>query len=348
MNARAFLARSLTLVGFAFLVTWIGCSAPTGPDRTAPEAAEALYKKGGTDPGDAPADLPPPDPQYVQPSSGEQSQTIDVVITGTDFGEPGEACDVNWLLDGVSSSSIATDASQCVSPTQIDATISIASDAAADLLYDVEVVIGKGKGRRRGIGSEKFTVKQNQSLVEFSSAFTILTADSSEPNDGVPDLTAGAQPLKGGVLNDQIRANGDYLLNIDFAHELAALIADPALAEQVCIPPDRRDLKGDLRLFQALGLDDAAQWLGGELEVLIEKPSKNGRSPGNTVVNLTTGDFFITTGRGDGAKVYEDGDPTRAALNGGYVRINYSGPDASLPPTNLCTGIVDYEVAVYD
>ena len=168
MNARRPLTAARPALLCILLAVAASCSDPAAPS---PDGVRIRADKPGS-PG------PDPDPQAVQPPEGDQGQTLDVIITGTDFGEPGEVCEVNWLIDGVESSAIQTNAAACASTEQIEANITIEPDAPAEQLYDVQVYVGRGRGRRGGVGSELFhvNIKPQECHVHFD-----LTLHEAKP-----------------------------------------------------------------------------------------------------------------------------------------------------------------------
>lgn len=183
MNARRPIMAARPALACIILAVAAACSDPASPSPDGPDGLQISAAKASK-PGSA-CQSPDPCPTDVQPPEGNQGQTLNVVITGTDFGDPREVCEVTWLLNGKKSSAIQTNSSSCVSTTQIDANISVAPDAPVDQLFDVQVFVGVGRGRRGGIGSELFTVK-----VTGNPHITILSA-TFDQNTGDGDVTDG-------------------------------------------------------------------------------------------------------------------------------------------------------------
>ncbi len=92
MNARRPMTAVRPALACIFLAVAAACSDPASPSADGLQIRAAKPGSGSE---------PDPNPTSVQPPEAEQSQTLDVVITGENFGEPGELCEVNWLLDGV-------------------------------------------------------------------------------------------------------------------------------------------------------------------------------------------------------------------------------------------------------
>ena len=91
----------------------------------------------------------------ANPSFGEQGQTNEqVTITGTGFTADSKAA---WLRNGVVDTTIAVTSTQYVSPTTLNATISISSKSPVDY-RDIRVTANGG--RTQGIGSLLFEVTQ--------------------------------------------------------------------------------------------------------------------------------------------------------------------------------------------
>lgn len=102
-----------------------------------------------------------PSVSSVDPAHGQQGETIDVTVYGSDFDESSQA---TWELDGVPAERVRTNDTRYVSSTELVANISIASTAELDL-YDVAVT-AQG-GRKKGVGIEMFEVTQAIALATF-------------------------------------------------------------------------------------------------------------------------------------------------------------------------------------
>lgn len=89
----------------------------------------------------------------VDPDTARQGQTLDVLIEGEGFVDGSV---VEWELDGVPTSDIATNQVSVVNSRRLRANITV-SDAAATERFDIVVRTPPG---RRGIGSELFEVKR--------------------------------------------------------------------------------------------------------------------------------------------------------------------------------------------
>jgi probable HAF family extracellular repeat protein len=126
-----------------------GCSEPTSVSP-----GESLKAKGGgTTSTTAPA-VSSVDPTYGQ--QGETNKKVRVIGSGFDVNSQ-----VEFALDGVSDSyKVRTNSTRFISPTELEADITISSDATLDL-YDVVVTSVGGK---KGIGTEMFEVTAATSI----------------------------------------------------------------------------------------------------------------------------------------------------------------------------------------
>jgi len=201
MKARRPITAVRPALACIFLAVATACSDPASPS---PDGLQIRAAK----PGSA-CQSPDPCPDNVQPPEGNQGQTLNVIITGTDFGDPGEVCEVNWLLNGKKSSAIQTNSASCTSTTRADANISVAPDAPVDAVFDVEFFVGVGRGRRGGIGSELFVVKSGG---RFNVPATVELAGGL--------VTLGPQPVELGKGNNEkkLKLSGD---EATFSNELA-------------------------------------------------------------------------------------------------------------------------------
>ena len=138
-HARPFFALLLPVL----LLAW-GC----GEQATTVLAPDPQLAKGGNGGGGG-AD---PVVESVDPTEGEQGQTLDILVEGESFQEGDE---VALGIDGTPSEAITTNATTFVGPNTLRANITIAGTAA---VTSYDVIVNGGRGRK-GIGTALFAVK---------------------------------------------------------------------------------------------------------------------------------------------------------------------------------------------
>ncbi len=125
------------------VAAWIcGCATPEEP--IVPQLA-----KGGSGPT-----VDAANPSFAH--EGDLGVPVTVIGSGFDAGSQ-----ASWQRNGVTDPKIAVRSTQFVSPTQLVATIDVATDAALSL-YDIAVTTSGG---RKGIGTAKFEVTQAQPVI---------------------------------------------------------------------------------------------------------------------------------------------------------------------------------------
>jgi hypothetical protein len=140
----------------------------------------------------------------AHPSFGDQGTTLDVQIFGSGFTS---GATVAWLLNGVADGRVHTNSAQTKSSSEIDANITITSDATL-AFRDVQVSLIGGKN---GVGSDAFEVTSAQILGPgtVGSSATVLGANdqgqvvgsaavSSATHAWVYDRSNGMLDLGGG------------------------------------------------------------------------------------------------------------------------------------------------------
>ena len=158
--------RTLRLIVVALAApTLLDCAvdSPSAPHVSAVRAASSSTAK-------APAG---PTVSSANPPYGDQGTTIDVQILGSGFTS-GAA--VGWLLHGVTDNHVHTNSAKFVSSGEIDANVTIASDATLSL-WDVEVALIGGKN---GVGSDAFEVTSAQVLAQANVNFVYGTNELLE------------------------------------------------------------------------------------------------------------------------------------------------------------------------
>jgi len=154
-----------SVAGFVAATSLVQCTfdAPPGPRALDVRAIQPVFAKSASVPAVA----------SVNPSYGDQGTTIDVQILGNGFSN---GASVSWLLNGVADDHVHTNSAKFVSSTEIDANITIASDATI-AAWDVQVALIGGKN---GVGSEAFVVTTAQVLANVSATMIGGTNDLLE------------------------------------------------------------------------------------------------------------------------------------------------------------------------
>lgn len=108
----------------------------------------------------------------TDPTEAPQDTTLTIRILGSGFEAGASAA---FLLNGAPTPGVVTNRTRFVSETELEADVTIALDAEV-ALYDVEVA-SKGR-RRRGVGTELFSVVQKQNGPESGPAETAFADDA--------------------------------------------------------------------------------------------------------------------------------------------------------------------------
>ena len=101
----------------------------------------------------------------VDPTGAPQDTTLDIKVSGTNFDRTSS---VSLAIDGVPSGKVKTNSTRYVNSGQLVANITIGSDADV-ALYDVMVL---SVGRKPGIGTEIFAVRQTGQVINPTATFT--------------------------------------------------------------------------------------------------------------------------------------------------------------------------------
>jgi len=179
-------ARRTGAVRILSLLVLAACSAepPNSPDLEVPNAAKGAGGAGG------------PTVRSTSPDSGLRNTTLDVRVLGSGFDNGSKA---TWALAGDTANAttkITTNSVRFVKSGELVANITIAADAPV-ALFDVVVITLAGK---KGIGIEKFAVKQGQTLYSFSFEQG-LQHDPAHPFAGSAKTN---DPFYGGVTGDPV------------------------------------------------------------------------------------------------------------------------------------------------
>jgi probable HAF family extracellular repeat protein len=114
--------------------------------------------------------------ESVDPTEGEQGQTLEILVSGQAFEEGDE---VALGIDGTASSEITTNATTFVGPNTLRANITIAATAEV-MSYDIMVIGNRG---RKGIGTALFAVKLKPHQNAVATDLGTLDGDNSYASD---------------------------------------------------------------------------------------------------------------------------------------------------------------------
>jgi len=114
-----------------------------------------------------------PSVSSTNPPFGDQGATVDVKVIGSGFTSGAQA---TWLLHGTADAHVRTNTTTVVSSTELDANITIASDATL-AFWDVQVALVGGKN---GVGADVFEVTTAQQLSTESTPYVRATNDLLE------------------------------------------------------------------------------------------------------------------------------------------------------------------------
>jgi len=178
-------------LGLAAAVTF-SCAPPT--DEAAPGVQAA--KGGGGPGGDTTGD---PVVDAADPAEAPQDTTLDVRVLGSGFDRGSVA---EFLLDQQPTSSIRTNSTKYRNSGELIANVTVSVDAATSA-YDIAVTTSRGK---KGIGIEKFTVKQKGPYV--APLLTITMRHGSGGTDAVRADDVGNSPY---VEEGHISINGNLM-----------------------------------------------------------------------------------------------------------------------------------------
>jgi hypothetical protein len=194
-------ARRTGAVRILSLLVLSGCAAET--PVSGPVQEPNFAKGGGSGPTVRAAD----------PDSGLRNTTIDVRVLGSGFDNGSKAI---WAIDGdtaFATTKITTHSTRFVRSGELVANITIAADAPL-ALFDIVVVTAGGK---KGIGIEKFAVKQGQTFY----SFTFEQGLQSDPVHPFSGAAKTGDPFYGGVSGNPVyltlpaSAGGDDLAVCD-------------------------------------------------------------------------------------------------------------------------------------
>lgn len=184
ISSRRPLARRFGAERILSLLVLAGCTAES---PALPAVQEPNFAKGG---GTGPT------VRAADPDSGLRNTTLDVRVLGSGFDNGSKA---TWALAGdtdPATTKITTNLTRFVKSGELVANITIAADAPL-ALFDVVVVTLAGK---KGIGIEKFAVKQGQTLYGFTFEQG-LQGDPAHPFSGAAKTN---DPFYGGVSGNPV------------------------------------------------------------------------------------------------------------------------------------------------
>lgn len=137
-----------------------------------------------------------PTVRAANPDTGLRATTIDVRVLGSGFDQGSRAI---WAVDGDTSfatTKIKTNSTRFVKSGELVANITIGADAPLTF-FDIMVVT---KGGKNGIGIEKFTVKQGQTLY----GFTFQGGLQTDAAHAFSALAKTGDPYYGGVSGNPV------------------------------------------------------------------------------------------------------------------------------------------------
>lgn len=197
--------RLRALIAASLLATAVACESNPSDIEIAP-----TWSKGGGGPIQVDA---------TDPTEAPQDTTLEVSILGSGFERGSEA---RFLLGGAPTANVVTNRTRFVSDTELAAEITIAIDADV-ALYDVEV--SSSGGRRRGIGTELFSVLQKTNGPTSGDVVTVFMDDA-----GHRILSDGAiyEPVKKRqAVETEISTSGQHGLKLNERSNRTVCVAFP-------------------------------------------------------------------------------------------------------------------------